>query len=235
LRIRPRSVALVSLFAALDAVIRLIPFTPAIGLNLVFDFGWAFSPVMGMLLGAVFGFAAAFLGSVILSSLALYPWTFGIASLFTFGISALQAGLLASRRSRSACIIVSSALLLVPSLIWTLLIWNTLAVWVTAYYVVGFFGIVVLWRLGSSSDMSYGRSLLIETVLIAYAANVTQHVIGNILCVLILNLKPEVFFAAMPLTAIEQTVFALTAAGIAYPIVRIFRKKAITISEGGVF
>lgn len=226
--------ALVSVFAALDAVIRVVPFTPAVGLNMVFNFGWAFSPVMGMLLGPAFGFAAAFLGSMVLSALSLYPWTFGVASLFTFGISALQAGLLASRRFRSGCILLAGALLLFPSLVWSLLVWNTVAVWVTAFYIVGFSAILVLWRLSSSSAISFNRSLLIETVLIAYAANVTQHVFGNILCVVVLNLKPEIFFAAMPLTAIEQAVFALTAAGIAYPIMRIFRNKAIMLSEGGL-
>ncbi len=226
--------ALVSVFAALDAVIRTIPFTPAIGLNVVFNFGWAFSPVMGMLLGAVFGFVAAFLGSLILSALSLYTWTFGVASLFTFGISALQAGLLASRKSRSRCIMLANALLLFLSLVWALLVWNTVAVWVTMYYIVGVFAIMILWRLGGSSIISFNRLLLVETVLIAYAANVTQHVFGNILCVVVLNLKPEVFFAALPLTAIEQVVFALTAAGIAYPIMRVFRRKAINISTGGV-
>lgn len=80
LKVGPRSVALVSVFAALDAVVRTIPFTPAVGLNLMFDFGWAFSPIMGMLLGAVLGFVAATLGSVILSALSLYAWTFGVAN-----------------------------------------------------------------------------------------------------------------------------------------------------------
>ena len=112
---------------------------------------------------------------------------------------------------------------------------KTIAIWVTAFYVVGIFAILFLWRLGSSSAVSFNRSLLFETVLIAYAANVTQHVFGNILCVLVLNLKPEIFFAAIPLTAIEQTVFALVAAGIAYPVMRIFRNNSMGIvSKGGM-
>jgi hypothetical protein len=233
LKTKSRSVALVSVFAALDAVVRLIPFTPAIGLNLVFDFGWAFSPIMGMLLGAVLGFVAATLGSVILSALSLYAWTFGVASLFTFGVSALQAGLLGSAKSRRRYIAFAGALLLSLLLVWTLLVWDTVAMWVTTYYVVGVFAVMVLWWLRGSAGAPFSRLLLVETVLIAYSANITQHALGNILCVVVLNLKPEVFFAALPLTAIEQTVFALTAAAVAYPVLRVFSRKAVGISLGG--
>lgn len=235
IRIRSRSVALVSIFAALDAVIRTIPFTPAVGLNLVFNFGWAFSPIMGMLLGAVLGFVAATLGSVILSALSLYPWTFGFASLFTFGVSAFQAGLLVSLRLRRKYIVLAGALLLSFLLVWMLLVWNTVALWVATYYIVGVFAVMVLWWLRRlPTTMLSNRLLLVESVLIAYSANITQHALGNILCVVVLNLKPEVFFAALPLTAIEQTVFALTAAAIVYPVLRVFSRRAINISLEGM-
>lgn len=235
MKAKSRVVALVSIFAALDAVIRTIPFTPAIGLNLVFNFGWAFSPVMGMLLGPVFGFVAAFFGSVILSALSLYPLTFGVASLFTFGVSALQAGLLVTGKLQRKCTILAIVLLLSLLLTWVLLVWNTVAVWVTMYYVFGVFATAALWYLENSSGISFNRLLLAETVLIAYVANVTQHAFGNILCVVVLSLKPEVFFAALPLTAVEQGVFALVAAAIAYPIMRVFRGKVVNVSDGGIF
>jgi len=42
-------------------------------------------------------------------------------------------------------------------------------------------------------------------------------------------LKAEVCFAVTPLTAIEQTIFELAVTVIAYPIMRVFRRKAMNI------
>jgi hypothetical protein len=62
------------------------------------------------------------------------------------------------------------------------------------------------------------RSTCIGWALTAYCADVSRHMFGNILLVTVLAYPPTGFLLAMPFTAIEQTMYALSSALIGVPI-----------------
>ena len=207
-------IVLVSIFAALDAVIRLVPATYVIGLYKFFSLGWVFSPFMGVLIGPIAGFLAAVLGSLLRASIAPYKWTFGPFSPFLPAVSALQAGLLTQRKHKLAFSILAFSILLSLTLTWLLLPTGR-TVWpVALYYVAGLTIVpIILFFLRLSR-----KWLIVALVLVAYVSNITQHAMGNVLSVLLLNLPAEIFWAALPLPLVEQTAFALASAAITLPI-----------------
>jgi hypothetical protein len=204
----------VSLFAALDAVIRLVPVTYSIGLYKFFSLGWVFSPIMGILIGPIPGFAAAALGSLIRASIAPYSWTFGPFSPFLPAASALQAGLLTHRKHKVIFSVLAFSILISLMVAWLLLPTGR-TVWPTAlYYLAGLAAIPLVYL----SFERFSKGLIIALVMTAYVGNITQHALGNVLSVVVLNLPAEIFWAALPMPLVEQTAFALASGIITMPI-----------------
>jgi hypothetical protein len=213
-------IVVASIFAALDAVIRLIPATYAIGLYKFFSLGWVFSPIMGILIGPFAGFSAAVLGSLIRASIAPYKWTFGPFSPFLPAISALQAGLLTRKKHNLFFSLIASAILFFLMLTWLYLPIGQIVWLVALYYLVGL-ALIPLVRICLNLS---GRWLILALILTAYISNITQHALGNVLSVTLLNLPAEFFWAALPLPLIEQTAFALGSGIVAYPVLIALRK-----------
>lgn len=211
---RPFIIVVVSIFAALDAVIRIFPSTYAIGLYKFFSLGWVFSPIMGALIGPFAGFSAAVLGSFIRASIAPYKWTFGLFTPFLPAISALQAGLLTRRKHSFLFSLAAFSILLFLILTWLYFPTGRI-VWPVALYYLAGLAFIPLVRICLNLSSKW---LVIALVLTAYISNITQHALGNILSVTILNLQPEIFWAAIPLTLVEQTAFALASGIIAFPV-----------------
>jgi predicted membrane protein len=213
-KLRPFVIVLISVFAALDAVIRLVPVTYSIGLYKFFSLGWVFSPIMGILIGPIYGFTAATFGSLIRASIAPYKWTFGPFSPFLPALSALQAGLLTQRKHKVFFSILAFSILLSFTVIWLLLPTGR-TVWpIALYYLAGLAAIPVVYVFFKSSK----KWLMVALVITAYISNITQHALGNVLSVILLNLPAEVFWAALPLPLVEQTAFALASGVITLPI-----------------
>jgi hypothetical protein len=202
---RPFILILVSIFAALDSVVRLVPVTYAVGLYKFFSLGWVFSPFMGILIGPIAGFTAATLGSLIRASIAPYKWTFGPFSPFLPAVSALQAGLLTQRRHKTWLPILAFSLLLSLTLTWLMLPTGRIVWPVALYYLAGLAMIPIVQVCLKFS----GKWLIVALVLVAYVSNITQHALGNILSVLLLNVPAEIFWTTLPLPLVEQTAFAL--------------------------
>jgi predicted membrane protein len=217
---QPFLIVVLSIFAALDAVVRLVPATYAIGLYKFFSLGWVFSPIMGVLIGPFAGFSAAILGSLIRASIAPYNWTFGPFSPFLPAISALQAGLLTRKKHSPLFALIASAILFFLMLTWLYLPTGQI-VWPVALYYLAGLALIPLVRICLNLS---GRWLIISLILTAYVSNITQHALGNVLSVALLNLPAEVFWAALPLPLIEQTAFALGSGIVAYPVLIALQK-----------
>jgi hypothetical protein len=229
---RPFIIIVVSIFAALDAVVRLFPVTYAIGLYKFFSLGWVFSPIMGILIGPFAGFAAAVLGSLIRASIAPYKWTFGPFSPFLPAISALQAGLLTRRKHRVVLSLIAAGVLFFLMLIWLYLPTGRIVWPVALYYLVGI-ACIPLVRICLNLS---GKWLVAALILVAYISNITQHALGNVLSVALLNLPAEVFWAALPLPLVEQTAFALASGIIAFPVLIALQKaNLLQYLHAGVF
>jgi predicted membrane protein len=213
-------IIVVSIFAALDAVVRLVPVSYAVGLYKFFSLGWVFSPIMGVLIGPFAGFSAAVLGSFIRASIASYNWTYGLFTPLLPALSALQAGLLTRRKHDAVLSLTAFAILFSLMLTWLCLPTGRIVWPVALYYLTGL-ALIPLVRIFLNHS---GRWLIAALILIAYTSNITQHALGNILSVALLNFQPEIFWATLPLPLIEQTAFALGSGIVAYPVLIALRK-----------
>lgn len=197
-----------------------MPVSVIIGGVGVFNLTWVMQTLAGILLGPYIGGGAAMAGGLI--GELIIPSPFGIFGFMRPTLAALQAGLIVWGRWRVAATMLGSLIVL-----WFLLPVG-LIVWPMAiFHVLGLIVIIVLGR--NLSLMIRGsrakKSIFLSWLLIAYCADITRHMFGNIWLALLL-LQPYYFWVALPATAIEQTMFALASAMIGIPtLVAIKRAK----------
>jgi len=203
----PKSLVLtyISVFAALNAMADLIPFTPILGIpEASFRLGWILAPLTGVLLGKEMGGISCLIGGIIEIFLGVPP-IFGFFTPLRPAISAFMTGMLVSRNWRMP---VMTLLALIS--IWLLLPTGRGAYIVLLFHITGLAMILLLrGKIGdlvSSCDPKEGAwGLFLST----YCGNISRHIFGNILGATILNIQSIYFIYAMPYTIVEQLTFAI--------------------------
>jgi hypothetical protein len=205
----PRSLALVTVFAALNLIVDIIPFSPTIGVpGTFFRLGWVLSPITGILLGPVAGGISCIIAGSLSIAMGIQPWTFGIFTPFRSGLSALQSGLLAQNRWKLALALLSFLIG-----VWFVLP-NGREAWpLTSFHIVGVLFIVIL----RSKIRTYIHSPDLDKIALgisiaAYCGNISRHLLGNTILLFLLDLSPLIFISAIPLTVIEQLTFTIASA-----------------------
>ncbi len=217
-------IALVSEFAAMIAVSYFIPLSVILGGIGFFKLTWVLQTLTGILLGPWLGGSAALIGS--LFGNVFSPSPFGPFGLLLPVTAAFQAGLLAWGYQRGPALIIGGLTVL----------WLVVPAGSGAWPVVFFYiaGIILMLGLGKKSSRTVMESSrphvkVISWMIIAYSANITRHVFGNILSATILNLPTEAFMGAIPLTIIEQVFFALGSAIIGIPLLMAIERSNVTV------
>ena len=205
----PRSLALVSMFAALNLIVDIIPFSPTIGVpGTFFRLGWVLSPITGILLGPIAGGISCTIAGFLSIAMGIQPWTFGIFTPFRSGLSALQSGLLAQNRWKLALVLLSFLIG-----VWFMLP-NGREAWpLISFHIVGVLFIIML-RSKIRTDI-YAPDLdkvALGISVAAYCGNISRHLLGNALLLFLLDLSPFIFISAIPLTFIEQLAFTIASA-----------------------
>lgn len=226
-----RVLALVSVFAALNLIADIIPFTPTIGVpGTYFRLGWVLAPLTGILLGPIPGGVSCTIAGLLAVAMGVQPWTFGIFTPFRSGISALQSGLLAQTRWKLPLAFLS---LLIG--VW-LLLPNGRDAWpILSFHILGALLIVVL----HSKIQMYILSPNINRVALgvsiaAYCGNVSRHLLGNTVLLYFWDLSPLVFLSAIPLTLVEQLAFTVTSAILGGTIIKTSMHSILHINESRV-
>lgn len=204
---RTVDISLAAIFAALIASSYLIPVSIVIGgVGGVFTLTWVIQTLAGILLGPYMGGGAAMAGGLI--GELMIPSPFGIFGFIRPTLAALQAGLIVWGHWRIAAITLGSLIALWFLLPVGLIVWP-----VAIFSIIGFAVITVLGRTLCLTirESQAKRSIFLGCLLIAYCANITRHMFGNIWLSLLL-LQPYYFWLALPATPIEQTMFALASA-----------------------
>lgn len=211
-------VAVIPTFAALNVLAGLIPVTPVIGIpGVFFKLSWAVAPLTGLLLGPLAGGLSCFIASLIESLLGLKVWAFGPLSLMSSTISAVQSGLITSKRWR-----VSTAILALLILVWVTLPIGRESAAILVFHLTGLLLIVLLrGRVGEYLNLDDVKKVAVGVAVASYCGNISRHLFGNILCVTILKLPSIVFISAIPLTLIEQLTFTIGATLIGTPLARL--------------
>jgi hypothetical protein len=220
---RTADISLAAFFGALIALSYFIPVSIVIGGFGVFNLSWIIQTLAGILLGPYLGSGAAMAGGLV--GELMVPSPFGIFGFLRPTLAALQAGLIVWGRWRIAAITLGSL-----TALWFLLPVGQSA-WPTAtFQMLGFVIILILGnRIGLMiRESQVKRSIFLSWLLIAYCADVTRHIFGDIWLALLL-LQPYYFWVALPVTAIEQTAFALTSAMIGVPTLLALRRAKLDI------
>jgi len=112
LKITATEVALVAVFAALQALLSVFPFTITIGVSGQITLGVIGGPLIGILLGPFFGGLAVLVGSVVGVVLNPAGAIFGFLTIIPPSVGAVSAGLTRSRRGHVAGVIILVFLLI---------------------------------------------------------------------------------------------------------------------------
>ncbi len=207
----PRSVvvSLLATFAALNVVADIVPVTPVIGVTgAFFRLSWVVAPLTGLLLGPLWGGASCVLAGLAEVGFGFQsPQPFNLFTPVRMGVSAVQAGWAITGRWKTAATVLSSLIgvwVVLPTGRETLLAVSLQGV-----------GCVLLIAFGSRIR-GYGasaswRQVAVGVAVAAYSGNVSRHLLGNLLLVILVNAPTTLFVAALPFTIVEQAAF-LTAA-----------------------
>jgi hypothetical protein len=106
LKITATKVALVAVFAALQAVLSVFPFTITIGVSGQITLGVIGGPLIGILLGPFFGGSAVLIGSIVGAALNPIGAIFSFWTVIPPTVGALSAGFTRSRRGYAAGAII---------------------------------------------------------------------------------------------------------------------------------
>ncbi len=207
-------ISLAGLFGALLVVSSLFPLSVAIGGYGIFNFMWVMQAVTGVLLGPVVGGMATVAGAMV--AFFLNPTSpFGPLAPLLPLIAALAAGLITWRYWW-----VESMLLGVLVLGWFVTPVG-IAAWPTAIFhavgiglLLGFGRKLPSWTRNTANK----ATLMLGWGMTAYCANITRHMLGNILVATMLGAPAVTFWIALPYTAVEQVAFATIATLIGAPV-----------------
>lgn len=206
---RPVVVSLLATFAALNVVADVLPLTPVIGVNgAFFRLSWVVAPLTGLLLGPLWGG-----GSCVLAGLAEVcfglqpPQPFNLFTPIRMGLSAVQAGWVIKGQWKMAMTVLGSLIG----------VWAVLPTGIEALLAVSLQGVgcVLLVAFGSRirgyvASPSW-RQVAVGVAVAAYSGNVSRHLLGNLLLVVLADAPSTIIVAVLPFTIVEQATFLAAA------------------------
>jgi len=201
------TISMVSIFAALNVIGDSVPLTPIVGLEQSkLTLGWTFAPLSGLMLGPFSGGLSCFLASLVelFIGFPVQP-PFGPLGLARSPLAAFQTGLITTRRWPA-----SGGLLLLLVVCWLATPQGREALPVSAFYAFGL-GLILLSRkwVPDALESKSRRRIGFAVGIAAYCGNISRHLFGNLLFVLLASFPAAVFLTAIPLTLLEQAFFAL--------------------------
>jgi len=209
-----KTLCMIAVFASLNYIAGFIPLTPIIGMaGKFFKLSWILSSLSGIILGPIAGSLA-----VIIAKLIRGRFTFGLLSLIVAGLSAFQCGLLIKRKYALSFVLLASLILY-----WMLLLPEASIILIV--HLVALALIIFIKYVGvgtsASSSLTYTsrRRLMLTIYAISYVGNTTRHILGTILSRIFYNLPAILYISILPLTIMEQILFALGTTIIAVPTI----------------
>jgi len=206
--------AVIAVWAALIAVVTLVPTFPIIGTGATFSVGAALVPLAGILFGPVPGAICAAIGAFIGQLIAPHTVFFGPLSFLIPTLSALCAGFAMQKKWYVPLIVTvffSAAWFIFPlgrSAWFQPLIWS-----------LGVIASLIGWFVASDWMGSDDRAHVFAGVfLAAMAGTIVDHSFGCSWALSMFQLPREVWLAALPLAPVERTLFSLGAAIVGTPL-----------------
>jgi uncharacterized membrane protein len=220
--------AVIAVWAALIAVVTLVPAFPIIGTGATFSVSAALIPLAGILFGPIPGALCAAIGAFIGQLIAPHTVFFGPLTFLIPTLNALCAGFAMQKKwyvPLIGAVVFSGAWLLFPlgraawfePIIWTMGVVASLLGWFVASD----------W-LGSDNR----TKLFVGVFLAAMAGTIVDHGFGSLWALIMFQLPREVWLSVFPLAPVERTLFSLGAAIIGTPLLIGLPKIGILVGPG---
>lgn len=217
MKLSSAKIAAIAVFAALQALLSVFPFTITIGTSGQITLGVIGGPLIGILLGPVTGGLAVLIGSLVGVFLNPGGALFGPLTVIPPCLGAIAAGSIRMKKGyiAGAAILVSLVIFYVnPSgrdaFVYT---WFHIVAMILAFSPLAH-------TTGSTSEVSDAKTSTLGIAVAALVGVLTDHIAGSALAIWYFSpaLTPEIWYSAMPIYPVERIVaFTLTTV-IAVPV-----------------
>jgi hypothetical protein len=217
MRLSATKIALISVFAALQALLSVFPFTITIGTSGQITLGVIGGPLIGILFGPVFGGLAVLIGSFVGVFLNPGGALFGVLTVIPPSLAAVAAGFTKMRRSYVAGAIILLSLLVFyahPSgreaFAYT---WLHICAMIVAFSPLAY-------AAGSSFHSSDVDRPLLGITVAAFVAILADHMSGSALAIWYFSptLTPDIWYGAMLIYPVERVIALILTTLIAVPV-----------------
>ncbi len=206
--------AVIAVWAALIAVVTLLPTFPVIGTGATFSVSAALVPLAGIFFGPVAGAICAAIGAFLGQLIAPHTVVFGPLSFLIPTANALCAGFAMRKKwfvPLIGAIFFSIAWLLVPL---GRAAWFQPVIWL-----LGIAASLIGWFVASDWIGSENRGKIFAGIfLAALAATIVEHGFGCLWALIMFRLPKEIWLTVLPLAPVERTLFSIGAAIIGTPL-----------------
>ncbi len=214
-------VALIAVFAALQALLSVFPFTITIGVSGQITLGVIGGPLIGILLGPITGGLSVLIGS--LAGVFLNPAgaIFGVLTIIPPFFGAVGAGCVKIKRGYIAGAIILASLLIFYAhpygrevLIYP---WLHIIAMIVAFSPLAHLA-------GSTFDSTQPVKPILGIVVASFVGVFTDHITGSALGIWYFSLRPEIWYFIMPIYPIERIVALVLTSVITVPVYSSLRK-----------
>lgn len=227
MRISAIKVALIAVFAALQAILLVIPFTITIGVSAQITLGVIGGSLIGILLGPIIGGLAVLTGSLIGVSLNPAGAIFGILTPISPFFGAVAAGCVKIRKGYLAGVVILGCLLVFyahpfgrQAFIYS---WLHIIAMIIAFSPLAY-------KAGSTFSSVRPAGLAFGIAIAAFIGVMTDHIAGSAVAIWYLSpiLTPQQWYLAMPIYPVERIVATILTTMIATPVWYSLRKAGFT-------
>jgi uncharacterized membrane protein len=206
--------AVIAVWAAVIAVVTLVPAFPMIGTGATFSVSAALVPLAGILFGPIPGAICAAIGAFIGQLIAPHTVFFGPLSFLIPTLNALCAGFAMQKKWYVPLVVI-----LVLSLAWFAFPLGRSVWFVPLIWTLGIIASLVGWLAGSDWLSTDNRAKLVAGIfLAAMCGTIVDHSFGSLWALIMFRLPREVWLAVLPLAPLERTLFSIGAAIIGTPL-----------------
>ncbi len=206
--------AVIAVWAALIAVVTLVPVFPIIGTGATFSVSAALIPLAGILFGPIPGAICAAIGAFIGQLIAPHTVFFGPLTFLIPTLNALCAGFAMQKKWYVPLIAI-----VFFSVAWFIFPLGRAAWFQPILWSLGVIASLIGWFVASDWIGSDNRTkLFIGIFLAAMAGTIVDHGFGCLWALIMFQLPREIWLTVLPLAPMERTLFSLGAAIIGTPL-----------------
>lgn len=224
MKLSAASVALIAVFAAVQALLAVLPFTLTLGVSGQITLGIIGGSLIGILLGPAIGGLAVLIGSIVGVFLNPAGALFGIFTVLPSSTGAFAAGCVKTRRAYAAGAVMLAALLV----FYANPVGREAYIYTWLHIVAAIVAFSPLAHVAGSTFKSPDLPRSVFGIIVgAFIGVLTDHIVGSAVAIWYFSIPATMWHGAMPIYPIERTVAMILVVAIATPTYYSLRKAGL--------